>query len=146
MGCNMVSCALIGEDSFQYRPYQKRLLNILEDLIKSGVTTFYNIYQGSFSFMCAHSVHRLKTKYPHITNVMILPFITNEVIELDCFFDKTDYLVKSTLPPIDSVLCACTDLIDQVLCCFGSGERMWLGKNCKRACGEDANTGHIRCK
>ena len=86
-----LSCAFFGKKSYNYRPYVDKLKNLIEDLIKSGVTNFYNTYQGRFDMWCAIIVHELRLQYPQINNIMVLYEPTDEV-ELPYYFDEAVYL------------------------------------------------------
>lgn len=62
----------------------------IEKLIKSGVVEYLNGGMGSFDWMCARAVHRLKEKYPYITNCLVIPYLTFNIAEKE-YFDSIIY-------------------------------------------------------
>lgn len=62
----------------------------VERLIGSGFTDFLNGGMGDFDRICAYAVHRLKERYPFITNNLVIPYLTfkNDYPDL---YDRTIY-------------------------------------------------------
>ena len=97
------SCAFIGHNNFNYYPYVSKLKGLIEDLIKRGVTHFYNGFQGHFDMWCANIVNQLQQEYTHIKNVLVLYSKPNDVVELPFFFDEAVYLEDNSIPQKSSV-------------------------------------------
>ena len=51
--------------------------------IDSGITTFLNGGQGYYDEVCAKTVYQLKGTYPHIKNILMIPY------KIFQFFDKS---------------------------------------------------------
>lgn len=71
------------------------LYNEIEKLIKSGADTFLLGGYGDFDRLCAETVKRLKEIYPHITSILVIPYI-NRDYDHD-LYDLSEY------PPIEKV-------------------------------------------
>ena len=56
----------------------------------SGITIFLNGGQGYFDKTCAVIVHRLKKRYPHINNILVIPYRDFKVFN-DSLFDEIVY-------------------------------------------------------
>ena len=59
-------------------------------LIENGVTDFISGGMGSFDWMCAHIVYDLKKIYPHISNYLVIPYLTFNIREKE-YFDSIVY-------------------------------------------------------
>ncbi len=59
-------------------------------LIEKGVTDFISGGMGSFDWMCAHVVYDLKKIYPHISNYLVIPYLTFNIREKE-YFDSIVY-------------------------------------------------------
>ena len=95
----MSSCAFFGHRSFDYEPYRGKIKERIVDLIENrGVTTFYSGGRGSFDGTCARIVGELKTKYPHIKNVLVLSYIPSKDFVLGNHFDESVYLLEKRVP------------------------------------------------
>ena len=70
-----------------------RLKETIEYLILDGFDTFLNGGKGHFDYICAEIVYKLKEKYPHIKNYLIVPYINNYVPQEE-FFDEIIYPEK----------------------------------------------------
>lgn len=74
------------------------------DLIEIGVTDFLSGGQGGFDRMCAGCVNELREKYPHIKNILVIPYLSFNVFNKDIFdiilypegFEK--YHFKAAIP------------------------------------------------
>ena len=75
-----------------------------EDLIQKGVETFLSGGQGGFDWLGARVVYELKKKYPHIRNILVIPYLTFNVLNKELFdellypdgFEK--YYFKAAIP------------------------------------------------
>ena len=75
-----------------------------EDLIQKGVETFLSGGQGGFDWLGARVVYELKEKYPHIRNILVIPYLTFKVLNKELFdgilypdgFEK--YYFKAAIP------------------------------------------------
>lgn len=75
-----------------------------EDLIQKGVKTFLSGGQGDFDWLGARVVYELKKKYPHIRNILVIPYLNFTIRNKDIFdeilypngFEK--YHFKAAIP------------------------------------------------
>ena len=74
---------------------REKLAKITEQLIEKGANEFLLDGYGDFDLMAAHTVRRLKEKYPHISPVLVIPY-------MDQGYDKELY-DRSEYPPIETV-------------------------------------------
>lgn len=58
--------------------------------IENGIKVFLNGGQGYFDKTCAVIVHRLKKRYPHIKNILVIPYRDFKVFN-DSLFDEIVY-------------------------------------------------------
>lgn len=56
-------------------------------LIESGVTDFLSGGMGSFDWICAHEVYKLKKEYPQIRNYLVIPYLTFNILDRQYFDD-----------------------------------------------------------
>ena len=76
----------------------------VEELIQKGVETFLSGGMGRFDWIGARAVYELKKKYPHIKNILVIPYLTFNVRNKDLFdeilypdgFEK--YHFKAAIP------------------------------------------------
>lgn len=59
-------------------------------LIDKGVTDFLNGGMGNFDWLCARTVFELKEDYPHIRNLLVIPYLTFTIRNKD-IFDEVIY-------------------------------------------------------
>ncbi|MEE1006327.1 MAG: SLOG family protein [Acutalibacteraceae bacterium] len=75
-----------------------------EELIQKDVETFLSGGMGGFDWLGARVVYELKEKYPHIKNILVIPYLTFNVRNKDLFdeilypdgFEK--YHFKAAIP------------------------------------------------
>ena len=99
----MKTVVFIGHNEC-YGMSESELENVIENCIKNGVTQFLSGGQGGFDRICAGTVFKLKEKYPHIKNVLVIPYITFNVFNKELFdeiiypegFEKYHY--KAAIP------------------------------------------------
>ncbi len=65
----------------------------IEKAIKDGAEEFLLGGYGSFDIISAHVVKELKTKYPHIKSILVIPYLNREYET--SLYDFTEY------PPIE---------------------------------------------
>lgn len=58
--------------------------------IENGVTRFLSGGQGGFDRLSAGTVYRLKDKYPHIKNILVIPYLSFRIFN-DKIFDEIIY-------------------------------------------------------
>ena len=63
-------------------------------VIENGITIFLNGGQGYFDKTCAVIVHRLKKTYPHINNILVIPYRDFRIFN-DSLFDEIIYPFES---------------------------------------------------
>lgn len=69
------------------REYLKREI---EHLINSGVELFLSGGMGGFDMLCAHIIYDLKTKYPHIKSVIVIPYLDFSIFN-EALFDNSEF-------------------------------------------------------
>jgi uncharacterized phage-like protein YoqJ len=57
----------------------------IEQEILNGVDTFLNGGQGGFDINAAYAVHKLKPKYPHIRNILCVPYHNFRIFDKEIF-------------------------------------------------------------
>ena len=72
------SCSFTGHRELQKDFDIKKLKEVLEDLIKKGVDTFYNGGAIGFDLLCAEAVVSLKKDYPFIKLILCIPCLNQE--------------------------------------------------------------------
>lgn len=80
----MKSAVFIGHNEC-YSLSNEQLKNIIIDCINEGVTHFYSGGQGRFDRACAITVSKLKKIYPHIKNILVIPYLSFKVFDEDIF-------------------------------------------------------------
>ncbi len=91
-----ISCCFIGHREIRNSAeLEKRLYVIIENLILSGVATFFFSSKSKFNDLCLAVTTKLKTKYPNIKRVYIraeYQFINDDYLNyLLQFYDDTLY-------------------------------------------------------
>ena len=56
-------------------------------LIEKGVSEFISGGMGGFDWICARAVYELKKEYPHIRNLLVIPYLTFTIRNKDLFDD-----------------------------------------------------------
>ena len=74
---------------------EEKLYIEIEKFIQQGVKEFLLGGYGKFDIMCAKAVKKLKGKYPHITSVLIIPYMYMDYNKE--LYDCSEY------PPIENV-------------------------------------------
>lgn len=59
-------------------------------LIQSGVTDFLSGGMGTFDWMCARLVFELKETYPQVSNYLVIPYLSFNILEKK-YFDSILY-------------------------------------------------------
>ena len=57
----------------------------IEQEIRNGVEVFLNGGQGRFDINAAYAVHKLKPKYPHIRNILCVPYHNFRIFDKEIF-------------------------------------------------------------
>ena len=68
-----------------------------ERLINNGADTFLLGGYGNFDYLCAQAVKKLKDKYPHITSILVIPYLNRTYN--DELYDLTEYPPLERVPP-----------------------------------------------
>ena len=76
---------------------EDKLMQTLEELIDKGYTVFYDGDYGAFDNLCARTVIKLKTKYPHIKLIRILTYYHHDKEK----YDLPSYYDSSILPELE---------------------------------------------
>ncbi len=63
----------------------EQITKTIERLILQGVCEFLTGGQGRFDNLCAQCVHKLKYKYPHIKNNIVIPYLNFNIFNKDVF-------------------------------------------------------------
>ena len=80
----MSSVVFIGHNEC-YGLSIKALNEVIKQCIENGTTTFLSGGQGRFDRVCATAVFKLKKEYPHIKNVLIIPYLSFNVFNREIF-------------------------------------------------------------
>ena len=59
----------------------------IRSCICQGITDFYNGGQGGFDRICARCVFELKTEFPHIQNILVIPYTSFRIFN-PALFDE----------------------------------------------------------
>ncbi len=79
----------VSEHSF----LAEKLYYEIENLIKNGADKFLLGGYGSFDRLCAETVKKLKEIYPHITSILVIPYLNKKY--------NTDICDYTIYPPIE---------------------------------------------
>ncbi len=80
----MKTAVFIGHDDC-YNLSKEELKRIIIECIHNGVTNFLSGGQGGFDRACATAVFELKSNYPQIKNILVIPYLTFRVFDKDIF-------------------------------------------------------------
>ena len=72
------ACAITGHRKLPVDFNKEQVSNVLEQLVQSGVITFYNGLALGFDLLCAEILLDLKKKYPAIHLIGCVPFYGQE--------------------------------------------------------------------
>ncbi len=64
--------------------------NEISKMIESGISEFLNGGMGAFDWLCAGVVHELKKEYPHISNTLVIPYLSFSILD-PSYFDAVVY-------------------------------------------------------
>lgn len=81
-----------------------KLNKVIIECINDGVTQFLSGGQGGFDRICATAVYNFKKEYPHIKNILVIPYLSFNVFNKEIFdeiifpdgFEK--YHFKAAIP------------------------------------------------
>ncbi len=99
----MKTAVFIGHNEC-YGLLDEQLTNTIINCINDGVSIFLNGGQGGFDRKCAVTVFNLKTLYPQIKNILVIPYLTFNIFDKNIFdeiifpdgFEKYHY--KTAIP------------------------------------------------
>ncbi len=95
---------------------KNKLKESIIDCINDGVTRFLSGGQGDFDHICANEVFKLKKNYPNIENILVIPYLSFNVVNKKIFdtiifpdgFEK--YHFKSAIPQRNKYMVNCSDV------------------------------------
>lgn len=64
---------------------REQIKGAIIELAEKGVTEFFNGGQGTFDRICAGCVKELKSKYPHIRNILVIPYLSFNIFDKNIF-------------------------------------------------------------
>ena len=87
-----------------YGVTSEQIKEAIVSLIDKGVTEFLSGGQGGFDRLCGRCVYELKKEYPHISNYLVIPYLSFNVYNSELFdsviypddFEK--YHFKAAIP------------------------------------------------
>ena len=87
-----------------YGVTSEQIKKAIVSLIDKGVTEFLSGGQGGFDRLCGRCVYELKKEYPHISNYLVIPYLSFKVYNSELFdsiiypddFEK--YHFKAAIP------------------------------------------------
>ena len=104
------------------------LKNAIEELIKSGVDTFYVGHQGSFDSMACSCLLKLKTVYPHIKFWIVLAYMPTYTTKNELYCDYSVFPEElETVHPKFAIEKRNRWLIDRADCCICYVNNTWGG-------------------
>ena len=77
-----------------YQVKEAAIEKAIIEAIDNGIEIFLNGGQGYFDMTCAVIVHKLKKTYPHIKNILVIPYRDFRVVN-DSLFDEIIYPFES---------------------------------------------------
>jgi len=94
----------------------QRLQDAVENCVKSGYSVFMSGGQGGFDRLSATAVYRVKQSFPHIKNILVIPYLSFRIFDENIFdeivypndFEK--YHFKAAIPARNRYLIDNADL------------------------------------
>ncbi len=80
----MKTAVFIGHSECYDLP-KEELCKVIVGYIEHGVTNFVSGGQGRFDLVSARTVFNLKTRYPNIKNILVIPYLSFNIFERDIF-------------------------------------------------------------
>ena len=84
------TCVFIGHNECSGIDTEALTTEIIK-LINFGITDFLCGGMGSFDFLCAGIIKKLKENYSQIKCILVIPYITNKIQYDKQFFDEVIY-------------------------------------------------------
>ena len=119
----MKSVVFIGHDDC-YGLDRDVLHKIIINCIEKGATLFFSGGQGGFDRACAVAVYKVKKEYPHIRNILVIPYLHFNVFN-DEYFDEIVFTgtldkcyFKAAIPKRNKYM---VDNADAAICYVGHG-------------------------
>ncbi len=93
-----------------------KLEEAIKQCIENGITQFLSGGQGEFDRICAYTVFRLKSRHPHIKNILVIPYLSFNIFNEDIFdeilypneFEK--YYYKVAIPQRNKYMVCHSDI------------------------------------
>ncbi len=97
--CKKICCFaghsdLIADENLKYN-LERKITELIEN---ENVTDFWVGNYGSFDRLSSRIIKKLQTKYPHIKLILILPYITQNIIENKDYYTDYDNIVVADIP------------------------------------------------
>ena len=77
----------IGHDEPYGIEYEAKVTEAIVSLIDRGVETFLCGGMGQFDWLCARVAHKLKKQYPQIQVLLVIPYLTFNILDREYFDD-----------------------------------------------------------
>ena len=93
-----------------YGVQEEAVRSYIIELIESGVTEFLCGGMGSFDWMCARIVYKLKKQYPQVRSFLVIPYLTFNVLDREYFDDVIypegfeKYHFKAAIPALNKYM------------------------------------------
>ena len=94
-------CCFAGHSNIYYTDeHYKSLSEKIEKLIiNENVTEFRVGNYGNFDRLCVRAVSELKNKYPYITLILVIPYLTAEIIKNKEYYENDyDTILVADIP------------------------------------------------
>lgn len=78
------TAVLIGHNNF-FGLNSEDLNQAIKDCIQKGITNFLSGGQGGFDRLAARQVFDLKKSYPHIKNILVIPYSSFKIFNTELF-------------------------------------------------------------
>ncbi len=83
-------CCFIGHGNIDEFGIDQKVTEAVERMVQSGFTDFLSGGMGAFDRMGSCAVYRLKKVYPHIQNILVIPYMNFRVFD-EKLFDQIIY-------------------------------------------------------
>ncbi len=94
-------CCFAGHSNIYYTDeHYKSLSEKIENLIiNENVTEFRVGNYGAFDRLCARAVRKLKKKYTYINLILVIPYLTSEIIKNKEYYESSyDTILVAEIP------------------------------------------------
>ena len=112
----MKACVFFGHRKGDYKSVESKIYKVIMDLIdREKVAQFYSGGRGTFDWLCARLVFKLKEKYPYIKLTRVLSYMPQKKEEYALpYFDDSVYVLEKEVLPRFAIIETNKALVDKV--------------------------------